>query len=116
LYLTPVAAALITIFFDRQLQQGHVQRAIAVAAVTLATSAAAIANLISGTHPFKRNSVVPYQAIFDFIDRNANGSALAPRPIPSCHGSCAGLKTAAPVIFSTCDDVWNRAAATIRFS
>jgi hypothetical protein len=76
LYLTPVAAALITIFFDRQLQQGHVQRAIAVAAVTLATSAAAIANLISGTHPFKRNSVVPYQAIFDFIDRNANGSAL----------------------------------------
>ena len=74
--MTPVAAALITIFFDRQLQQGHVQRAIAVAAVTLATSAAAIANLISGTHPFKRNSVVPYQAIFDFIDRNANGSAL----------------------------------------
>jgi hypothetical protein len=76
LYLTPVAAALITMFFDRQLQRRHAQRAIAVAAVTLATSTAAIANLISGTHPFKRNSVVPYQAIFDFIDRNANSSAL----------------------------------------
>jgi hypothetical protein len=76
LYLTPVAAALITMFFDRELRQGHVQRAIAVVVITLATSVAAIANLISGTHPFKRNSVVPYQAIFDFIDRNANGSAL----------------------------------------
>jgi hypothetical protein len=29
LYLTPVIAALITMFFDRQLRQGHVQRAIA---------------------------------------------------------------------------------------
>jgi len=76
LYLTPVAGALITMFFDRQLQQGHVQRAIAVTAITFATSVAAIANLISGTHPFKRNSIVPYQTIFDFIDRNANGSAL----------------------------------------
>ncbi len=63
-------------FFDRQLQQGHVQRAIVVAAITFTTLAAAIANLIFGTHPFKRNSVVPYQAIFYFIDRNANGSAL----------------------------------------
>ena len=44
--------------------------------ITFATSAAAIANLISGTHPFKRNSAVPYQAIFDLIDRNANGKAL----------------------------------------
>jgi uncharacterized protein YggT (Ycf19 family) len=76
LYLTPVIAALITMFFDRQLRQGHVQRAIAVVVITLATSVAAIANLISGTHPFKRNSVVPYQAIFDFIDHNAHGSAL----------------------------------------
>jgi hypothetical protein len=76
LYLTPVAAALITMFFDRQLRQGHVRRAIAVATITLASSVAAIANLMSGTHPFKRNSVVPYQAIFDFIDRNSSGSAL----------------------------------------
>ena len=48
----------------------------AVVIITLGTSVAAIANLISGTHPFKRNAAVPYQAIFDFIDRNANGSAL----------------------------------------
>jgi hypothetical protein len=39
-------------------------------------AATAIANLSPGIHPFKRNSVVPYQSIFDFIDRNANGSAL----------------------------------------
>jgi len=55
-------------------RQGYVQRAIAVVVNTFATSAAA--NLISGTHPFKRNSAVPYQAIFDLIDRNANGKAL----------------------------------------
>lgn len=76
LYLTPVAAALTTMFFDRQLRQARIQRAIAVVVIALATSVAAIANLISGTHPFKRNSVIPYQAIFDFIDRNAKGSAL----------------------------------------
>jgi hypothetical protein len=76
LYLTPVAAALITLFVDRQLRHGYIQRALAVVVITLATSVSAIANLMSGTHPFKRNSVVPYQAIFDFIDANANGSAL----------------------------------------
>jgi uncharacterized protein YggT (Ycf19 family) len=32
LYLAPVVAALITMFFDRQLQQGHLQRAIAAVA------------------------------------------------------------------------------------
>ena len=111
-----MAAALITIFFDRQLQQGHVQRAIAVAAVTLATSAAAIANLISGTHPFKRNSVVPYQAIFDFIDRNANGSALVASTDPVVPWVLRGAEDRCAGYFSTCDDVWNRAAATIRFS
>jgi hypothetical protein len=42
----------------------------------MVVSVSAVANLISGTHPFKRNSVVPYQAILDFIDRNADGSAL----------------------------------------
>jgi hypothetical protein len=98
LYLTPVTAALITMFFDRQMRQGYVQRAIAVVVITLATSAAAIANLISGTHPFKRNSVVPYQAIFDFIDRNAKAARLSFRPILSCPGFCAGPKTAAPAI------------------
>jgi len=76
LYLTPVAATLIVMLFDRELRQRHVQRSIAVVAITLATSVGAVANLNSGTHPFKRNSVIPYQAIFDFIDRNTNGSAL----------------------------------------
>jgi hypothetical protein len=118
LYLTPVAAALLTMLFDRQLRQGHVKRAIAVVAITLATSVSAIANLMSGTHPFKRNSVVPYQSIFDFIDRNANGSALITfRPTRSCHGFYASLaKTAARAIFLTLGAVSPLAVATIRFS
>lgn len=85
-------------FFDRQIRQGYVQRAIAVVVITFATSAAAIANLISGTHPFKRNSVVPYQAIFDFIDRNANGKALVvstdpvvPWVLRGAEDRCAGI-------------------------
>jgi hypothetical protein len=97
LYLAPVVAALITMFFDRQLQQGHLQRAIAAVVITLATSVAAIANLISGTHPFKRNSVVPYQAIIDFIDHNATGSALVistdpvvPWVLQGAENRCAG--------------------------
>ena len=97
LYLTPVIAGLITMLFDRQMRQGYVQRAIAVVVITFATSAAAIANLISGTHPFKRNSVVPYQAIFDFIDRNANGRTLvvstdpvAPWVLRGAEDRCAG--------------------------
>jgi hypothetical protein len=75
-YLIPVVAGLITMYFDRQLRQGHVRRAISVALFTVAVSVSAIANLISTTHPFKRNSVIPYQAIFDFIDHNAIGRAL----------------------------------------
>jgi hypothetical protein len=65
--------------------------------ITLATSVAAIANLISGTHPFKRNSVVPYQAIIDFIDHNATGSALVistdpvvPWVLQGAENRCAG--------------------------
>jgi uncharacterized protein YggT (Ycf19 family) len=76
LYLTPVVAGLITMLFDRQLRQGYVRSAIAIVVFTMVVSVSAVANLISGTHPFKRNSVVPYQAILDFIDRNADGSAL----------------------------------------
>jgi hypothetical protein len=76
LYLTPVVAGLLTMFFDRQLHQGHAIRMLSVVLLTLTTSISAIANINSGTHPFKRNSVVPYQSIFNFIDDNARGSAL----------------------------------------
>lgn len=76
LYLVPVVAGLLTMFFDRQLRQGHGLRMLSAAVLTLTTSISAIANINSGTHPFKRNSVVPYQSIFDFINGNAPGSAL----------------------------------------
>jgi hypothetical protein len=76
LYLIPVVAGLITMYFDRQLRQGNVRSAISIVVFTVAVSVSAIANLISTTHPYKRNSVIPYQAIFDFIDQNANGRAL----------------------------------------
>jgi hypothetical protein len=76
LYLAPVVAVLLTSYFSRQMQQGRAGRALTGITLVLATSIAAIANVNFGIHPFKRNSVVPYQSIFDFIDRNANGSAL----------------------------------------
>jgi len=95
LYLTPVAAALIAMLFDRELRQGHVRRAIAVVAITLATSVSAIANLSSGIHPFKRNSAVPYRAIFDFIDHNGSALVISTEPVApwvlrSAENRCAG--------------------------
>jgi len=76
LYLAPVAAGLLTKLFDRQLRQGRAAGMLCAVVLTLATSISAIANIKSGTHPFKRNSVVPYQSIFDFMNANAHGSAL----------------------------------------
>jgi hypothetical protein len=76
LYLAPVVAALLTLYFDRQLWQGRVGSALAGVALVLATSVSAIGNVNFGTHPFKRNSVVPYQTVLNFIDRNAKGTVL----------------------------------------
>lgn len=76
LFLAPIVAALLTLFFDWQMRQGKGMRVLALLTLTLATSVAAIANVNFGTHPFKRNSVIPYQQILDFIDANAKGAAL----------------------------------------
>jgi len=76
LYLAPLVAALLTLFFDRQAAQGHAGRVLALAALVLATSVSAIVNVNSGVHPFKRNSVIPYQSILDFIHGNEKGSVL----------------------------------------
>lgn len=76
LYLVPVVAGLLTMLFDRQLRQGNALRMLSVALLTLTTSISAIANIRSGTHPFKRSAVIPYQSIVDFIDSSAPGSAL----------------------------------------
>ncbi len=76
LFLAPTAAVLLTSFFDRQMRQGHGGRLLALVALVLATSVSAIANVNSGTHPFKRNAVIPYQSILDFIHGNEKGRVL----------------------------------------
>jgi hypothetical protein len=76
LYLVPVVAAVLTLFFDRQVRLGHAGRVVALIALVLVASISAIANVNFATHPFKRNAAVPYQGILDFIDSNAKGSAL----------------------------------------
>jgi hypothetical protein len=42
----------------------------------VAVSISAIASIDSGTHPFKRNSAIPYQSILDFIHDNRTDAAL----------------------------------------
>ncbi len=76
LYLVPTVGVLLTLFYDRQARKGHAAGMLAAVALPLVTSISAIANVNSGTHPFKRESVVPYQIILDFIDSNAKGSVL----------------------------------------
>ncbi|MGB6749239.1 MAG: hypothetical protein WBE51_14600 [Xanthobacteraceae bacterium] len=76
LWLAPAVAVLLTMFFDRQIQQGYYGRVLVLVSLVLAAPYSAIANVNFGTHPFKRNSVIPYQSILDFIHSNANGSAL----------------------------------------
>ena len=76
LYLVPTVSVLLTLFFDRCGRKGYTAGMLAAVVLPLVTSISAIANVSSGTHPFKRNSVIPYQSIFDFIDSNAKGSVL----------------------------------------
>lgn len=75
LYLAPVMAMVLTLYLDR-LTRRHGGLALLLAATLVAASAAAIANIESGTHPFKRTSVVPYGAIVDFIRANEDGRVL----------------------------------------
>jgi len=76
LYLAPAVAALLTLFFDRQIQAGHAARTLALVTLVLVTSVSAVANLNFGTHPFKRNAAIPYQSILDFIADNEKGHVL----------------------------------------
>jgi len=76
LFLAPVVAALLTLFFDGQLQQGRAGRVLVQVGLVLAAAVAAIANIDFGTHPFKRNSVIPYQNVLDFIHSNEKGGVL----------------------------------------
>jgi hypothetical protein len=76
LYLAPSVAVLLTLFFDRQIQAGHGARTLALVTLVLVTSVSAVPNVNFGTHPFKRNAVIPYQNILDFIADNEKGHVL----------------------------------------
>ena len=76
LYLAPMVAVLLTLFFDRQIQHGRTGSTLALATLVLATSVSAIANVDFGAHPFKRNAVIPYQSILDFIADNGKDRVL----------------------------------------
>jgi hypothetical protein len=97
LYLAPVLAGLMTMFCDQQLRGVYHGRLLVAFTLFLAACVSAIANINSGTHPFKRNLAIPYQAIFDFIRTNANGSFLVissdpvvPWVLRAADGGCAG--------------------------
>ena len=76
LYLAPVLAAILTFFLDRKARDCKAGTTTVLAALILAASVAAIANLNHGTRPFKRNSVIPYEQILDFIRTNEKGNVL----------------------------------------
>jgi hypothetical protein len=76
LYLAPVVAGLLTLYLDRQVRQGQTGRVVLLVVLILAPSIGVIANINFGAHPFKRNLVIPYQAIIDFIQLNKTGSVL----------------------------------------
>ena len=76
LYLAPAVTLLLTLFIDGQVRESRFGRVLVVAALLLAGSVAAIANIAHNPHPFKRAAVIPYQSILDFIDSNGTGRVL----------------------------------------
>lgn len=76
LYLAPVVAAVVTLYLDRLLTMHRVGLGVVAAALVLAPSIAARANLQGTTHPFKREAAIPYGAVLDFIDANGTGREL----------------------------------------
>lgn len=76
LYLAPVLAVPLTLYLDRLARLVQTGRVMLLAALIFAPSVGTIANINFGTHPFKRNLVIPYQTIIDFIQVNKSGSVL----------------------------------------
>jgi hypothetical protein len=72
LYLAPVLAAILTLYLDRRSAGSIVLLLVPV----LLPAIAVVANADHGTRPFKRNAVIPYEHILDFIEGNAQGETL----------------------------------------
>jgi hypothetical protein len=73
LYLAPVEAAILTVFLARQKDGG---RLLLLATLVIFSTATAVANINNSTHPFKREAVVPFAEIVDFIKTNETGDSL----------------------------------------
>ncbi len=76
LYLAPVVSAVLVLFVDRLRESGQAAGYASVTALALVAFVAAIANVGTGIYPFKRNAVVPFPSIIDFIATNRQGPTL----------------------------------------
>jgi len=74
LYLAPVLASILTLFFDRLAMRRGL--ATLLASLVLLSAVGAVANINHGSTPFKRNAAIPYQEILDFIRGNTRGHSL----------------------------------------
>jgi hypothetical protein len=74
LYLAPVLASIVTVYFDKQASRRV--GSMALAALVLLPAIGAIANVNGGGAPFKRNAAIPYQQVLDFVRLNAQGAVL----------------------------------------
>jgi hypothetical protein len=75
LYLAPVMAALLTLYLDRQVRRNP-KVALVLVVLLVAPAVAAIANVETSRHPFKRASVIPYGAVVDFVRSYGEGRTL----------------------------------------
>ena len=76
LYLAPLLASLLTLFLDRGARERSVGATALFLALVLLPGLAVAATANYGTRPFKRNAVIPYAEIVDFIRTNEQGDTL----------------------------------------
>lgn len=81
LYLAPVMAAILLMYLDRLFYGGKTRErrpglAVLLAVLLVSASTAAIAHINGSKHPFKRNAVIPYQSVLDFIAAKESGNVL----------------------------------------
>jgi hypothetical protein len=76
LYLAPLLASLLTLFLDRSMRERSVAATVLLLALVLLPGIAVTATANYGTRPFKRNAVIPYAQVLDFIRANEQGETL----------------------------------------
>jgi hypothetical protein len=76
LYLAPILAVILVAFFGQLAMSGATGRSMLLAAFAVLPGLVAIGELRSGTHPYRRDTAVPFGEIVDFIDRNESGGTL----------------------------------------